>query len=235
MLAAAPQPCAGLARLRGFPPYGNDRRVFSPVYFRRRCRSSVVEHPLGKGEVVSSILTGSTRNYVRSKPFARATNYALGKREQNKTQICRSQTCKIRAIRSLKVLAFFRARPRRPGSTRCAYRAALKIPGVGLASWRNRSRWNLAPWRQHGVDPLQEEKAEIEGPNLVGLVVDQKRSVVQSICARAPAFAADDDEAVRGNSRAQPPGRLSSARGDKFGREQPELKRVQHEQGPTED
>ena len=28
----------------------------------RRCRSSVVEHPLGKGEVVSSILTGSTRN-----------------------------------------------------------------------------------------------------------------------------------------------------------------------------
>ena len=29
---------------------------------RRRCRSSVVEHPLGKGEVVSSILTGSTRH-----------------------------------------------------------------------------------------------------------------------------------------------------------------------------
>src|ERR1700736_5466257 len=28
---------------------------------RWRCRSSVVEHPLGKGEVVSSILTGSTR------------------------------------------------------------------------------------------------------------------------------------------------------------------------------
>ena len=27
----------------------------------RRCCSSVVEHPLGKGEVVSSILTGSTR------------------------------------------------------------------------------------------------------------------------------------------------------------------------------
>jgi hypothetical protein len=27
---------------------------------RARCRSSVVEHPLGKGEVVSSILTGST-------------------------------------------------------------------------------------------------------------------------------------------------------------------------------
>jgi hypothetical protein len=26
-----------------------------------RCRSSVVEHSLGKGEVVSSILTGSTR------------------------------------------------------------------------------------------------------------------------------------------------------------------------------
>jgi hypothetical protein len=29
---------------------------------RKRCRSSVVEHSLGKGEVVSSILTGSTIN-----------------------------------------------------------------------------------------------------------------------------------------------------------------------------
>jgi hypothetical protein len=32
-------------------------RIFAS---RKRCRSSVVEHPLGKGEVVSSILTGST-------------------------------------------------------------------------------------------------------------------------------------------------------------------------------
>ena len=28
----------------------------------KRCRSSVVEHPLGKGEVVGSIPTGSTSN-----------------------------------------------------------------------------------------------------------------------------------------------------------------------------
>src|SRR4029077_138270 len=31
-----------------------------------RCRSSVVEHPLGKGEVVSSILTGSTKNVAQN-------------------------------------------------------------------------------------------------------------------------------------------------------------------------
>jgi hypothetical protein len=53
-------------------PYGSFRRLPVPAPFeyvdgRRRdanphqcCRSSVVEHPLGKGEVVSSILTGST-------------------------------------------------------------------------------------------------------------------------------------------------------------------------------
>jgi hypothetical protein len=53
-------------RLRLLRPCGKDRRV--PARERRplpargpaRCRSSVVEHPLGKGEVVSSILTGST-------------------------------------------------------------------------------------------------------------------------------------------------------------------------------
>jgi hypothetical protein len=51
------------ARLRHFRPCGKDRRArFHPLFSRsaRRCRSSVVEHPLGKGEVVSSILTGST-------------------------------------------------------------------------------------------------------------------------------------------------------------------------------
>jgi hypothetical protein len=53
------------ARLRHFRPCGKDRRARSQVPFSllppaSRCRSSVVEHPLGKGEVVSSILTGST-------------------------------------------------------------------------------------------------------------------------------------------------------------------------------
>jgi hypothetical protein len=50
--------------LRQNPPYGKDRRAFwrfSHAASRHACcRSSVVEHPLGKGEVVSSILTGST-------------------------------------------------------------------------------------------------------------------------------------------------------------------------------
>src|SRR5262249_16773951 len=54
------------ARLRQVRPCGKDRSARAPFLIgrfshpARRCRSSVVEHPLGKGEVVSSILTGST-------------------------------------------------------------------------------------------------------------------------------------------------------------------------------
>ena len=42
-----------------------------PPWRRARscCRSSVVEHPLGKGEVVSSILTGSTSSFTSSWPL----------------------------------------------------------------------------------------------------------------------------------------------------------------------
>src|SRR5215469_8921580 len=36
----------------------------------RCCRSSVVEHSLGKGEVVSSILTGSTRKAKQTRSFS---------------------------------------------------------------------------------------------------------------------------------------------------------------------
>jgi hypothetical protein len=63
------------ARLRHVRPCGKDRsaralfligRFSHPA---RRCRSSVVEHPLGKGEVVSSILTGSTR-YALAPPHS---------------------------------------------------------------------------------------------------------------------------------------------------------------------
>src|SRR5262249_50804815 len=44
----------------------------------RRCRSSVVEHSLGKGEVVSSILTGSTRKMaIFLRVFARALTDAI--------------------------------------------------------------------------------------------------------------------------------------------------------------
>src|SRR5262249_26509186 len=54
------------SRLRPMGPCGKDRRTRGRFLIgrfshpARRCRSSVVEHPLGKGEVVSSILTGST-------------------------------------------------------------------------------------------------------------------------------------------------------------------------------
>jgi hypothetical protein len=48
------------ARLRPNCPYGKDRGVFAGSFSVRRCRSSVVEHSLGKGEVLSSILSGST-------------------------------------------------------------------------------------------------------------------------------------------------------------------------------
>src|SRR5690348_3640657 len=39
---------------------------FAPARTNRRCRSSVVEHSLGKGEVDSSILSGSTRKPQKS-------------------------------------------------------------------------------------------------------------------------------------------------------------------------
>jgi hypothetical protein len=63
------------ARLRHFCPCGKDRRARGQVPFlllppASRCRSSVVEHPLGKGEVVSSILTGSTRNQILNPTLA---------------------------------------------------------------------------------------------------------------------------------------------------------------------
>ena len=65
--------------LRRFGPCGKDRR-FAAAFLAisqpaRRCRSSVVEHSLGKGEVVSSILTGSTRKVLRCRRFRSNCNY----------------------------------------------------------------------------------------------------------------------------------------------------------------
>src|SRR5215216_7875648 len=57
---------SGAFRLRLKTPCGKDHGVLRPRSARHfagpcpRCRSSVVEHSLGKGEVVSSILPGST-------------------------------------------------------------------------------------------------------------------------------------------------------------------------------
>src|SRR5580698_2350235 len=61
MRAVPPQPDPRPSRLRRNRPYGKDRRASSAPIDRHCCRSSVVEHSLGKGEVVSSILPGSTR------------------------------------------------------------------------------------------------------------------------------------------------------------------------------
>ena len=66
--SAIVEPCQAKVR-RVFP-----RATCSPVLHRasqRRCRSSVVEHSLGKGEVDSSILSGST-----SPAAASFTNFA---------------------------------------------------------------------------------------------------------------------------------------------------------------
>src|SRR5262245_40042974 len=63
------------ARLRHVRPCGKDRSARAPFLIgrfshpARRCRSSVVEHPLGKGEVVSSILTGSTTKPFQNRAF----------------------------------------------------------------------------------------------------------------------------------------------------------------------
>jgi hypothetical protein len=55
----AQQPCVATPHVpRNRATLGARFLAVCPV---RRCRSSVVEHSLGKGEVVSSILTGSTR------------------------------------------------------------------------------------------------------------------------------------------------------------------------------
>jgi hypothetical protein len=49
------------------------RKVYETVCFlAQRCRSSVVEHPLGKGEVESSIPSGSTTLFKTVRDFRRA-------------------------------------------------------------------------------------------------------------------------------------------------------------------
>jgi hypothetical protein len=71
--------CAELAAGRACLPPG----AFPISRSRYCCRSSVVEHPLGKGEVVSSILPGSTSSdihthlYTHQGKVPRAANPAL--------------------------------------------------------------------------------------------------------------------------------------------------------------
>ena len=89
------------ARLRHFRPCGKDRRArFHPLFSQsaRRCRSSVVEHPLGKGEVVSSILTGSTRNAEVWERLAWRSEIVFGKSRQNETRSPLVNKGKIRGL-----------------------------------------------------------------------------------------------------------------------------------------
>ena len=84
--AATQRPAAvNSPRLRLYSPCGSDVVLVLWLSWRpsaaldrslpakKRCRSSVVEHSLGKGEVVSSILTGSTRRSSARSGRARAT------------------------------------------------------------------------------------------------------------------------------------------------------------------
>ena len=94
--------------LRRFGPYGKDRRIrgrISSIHPARRCRSSVVEHSLGKGEVVSSILTGSTTKSPINRGFLHVRkDVALQNRaEQNAKR--RAETHQIRPKRSADVHA----------------------------------------------------------------------------------------------------------------------------------
>src|SRR5262249_47939063 len=59
------------------------------------CRSSVVEHSLGKGEVVSSILTGSTRKALQFEGFQQCRQGRLGRCRQNTTQTSRFDSLRI--------------------------------------------------------------------------------------------------------------------------------------------
>src|SRR3954451_17134649 len=51
--------------------FRRDRRLPYRPRQSSRCRSSVVEHSLGKGEVDSSILSGSTRKFKRNQHLGR--------------------------------------------------------------------------------------------------------------------------------------------------------------------
>src|SRR5690606_14251171 len=74
--------------LRRTGPYGTNRPVppapQGPIGAGPCCRSSVVEHSLGKGEAVSSILTGSTIKTPANPALSRFSRFVLfGNAQQN--------------------------------------------------------------------------------------------------------------------------------------------------------
>ena len=99
------------ARLRHFRPYGKDRRARGRVPFllfsppAGRCRSSVVEHPLGKGEVVSSILTGSTRKSPIDKGLSHTREKRAWQNRAEQSTTRHAKTHQISTKRSVDVHA----------------------------------------------------------------------------------------------------------------------------------
>jgi hypothetical protein len=70
---------------------GRSRVPFRPILVMSRacCRSSVVEHSLGKGEVVSSILPGSTSYAAKSMPLQMVQQqWTPGTCSQNEARKC---------------------------------------------------------------------------------------------------------------------------------------------------
>jgi hypothetical protein len=99
---AAAGPVA-FTRLRGRRPCGKNRPLCGAVFGRFStkpracCRSSVVEHSLGKGEVVSSILPGSTiKTPCFTAVFALFPERLSGSYRQNRGETWHRQTGKIR-------------------------------------------------------------------------------------------------------------------------------------------
>ena len=71
----------------------------------RRCRSSVVEHSLGKGEVVSSILTGSTRKSPINKGLSHTREKRARQNRAEQSTTRRTKTHQISTKRSADVHA----------------------------------------------------------------------------------------------------------------------------------
>jgi hypothetical protein len=65
----------------------------------QRCRSSVVEHSLGKGEVESSILSGSTIYPLILRNFLEMTALAALRNDESKRAAWRQDSCEIRALK----------------------------------------------------------------------------------------------------------------------------------------
>jgi hypothetical protein len=107
----------------------------------RRCRSSVVEHPLGKGEVVSSILTGSTRKSGISRNDARQNRAEQSTTRRAKThQISTKRSTDVHAAERDEAQAAYRRRlfstmrsPRKKSTT-----ANVRASGAEPLSYRRR-------------------------------------------------------------------------------------------------